>query len=77
MKYVWLIFPILLTGCFGPPAPQKVFGASGKTYTAPSICGALVQCKNAGEASCWYDTSTYIDAQGNKITTDVCKEVKK
>jgi hypothetical protein len=65
-----------VTGCFGPPSPQKVFGASGKQFTAPDLCGALVECKNSGEAACYYDYSTYVDPNSGKVVdASGCKKV--
>lgn len=69
---------LTLTGCAYHPQPVSVFGASGKQYTAPALCQALVQCKNASEASCYYEADSETDLSTGKVAdTYYCKEVKK
>lgn len=77
MRAIVLLSTILfLTGCFGPPKPQQVWGISGTAYSAPDICAALVACKKANEASCFYDRSLYTSASGT-VEEGGCKEVSK
>jgi hypothetical protein len=48
-----LITVAAVAGC-GARYNPKVFGVSGKTYTAPDICQAVAQCVAAGETKCFY-----------------------
>ena len=73
MKWILLCCSLLMTGCFGPPAPQSVWGRSGKVYTAPDVCAALVACKNANESACFYDRNVQTTATGT-IEEGGCKE---
>jgi hypothetical protein len=75
MKWILFACSIALVGCFGPPAPQNVWGRSGKVYTAPNVCAALVACKNANEESCFYDRNVEITATGT-VAEGGCKEEK-
>lgn len=74
-------FGILIVACGGicacGPIRYNVTGASGKLYTAPDVCQALIQCKNSGEPSCYVPTSRTIDQDGKSIDETYCKEIKK
>jgi hypothetical protein len=75
MRYLAIAAVFMVTGCYHPQ-PVSVFGRSGTAYTAPTICGALVQCLNSKETSCFYDRS--LVQTGTAVeSTDECKEVKK
>lgn len=76
MKIFLLLSFACLAGCAYHPQPASVFGASGKQYTAPVLCQALVQCKNAGETNCYYEADSQTDATGNTRDTFYCKQVK-
>jgi hypothetical protein len=65
---------LLLSGC-GGPYKVTVYGRNGGTFTAPSLCAALVQCFKSSETSCFYDKSLIMTATGTEETG--CKEVKK
>ena len=64
-----------LSGC-GGAYMAHVYGRSGATFTAPSVCAALVQCMNSNETSCFYDKTLLTTANGTEETGG-CKEVKK
>jgi hypothetical protein len=66
---------LALTGCGGSYVAH-VYGRSGTTFTAPSLCAALVQCLNSNEASCFYDKTFVTTATGTEEAGG-CKEVKK
>jgi hypothetical protein len=76
-KLALAIACIAIAGCAYHPAPQNVYGGSGKAYTAPSLCAALVQCQNASETACYYDVTKVTDATGKVSDEASCKEVKK
>jgi hypothetical protein len=77
MKKILLGCSLLLAGC-GGPSHTNVYGADGKTFTAPDLCSALIACKNNGaEAACYYDSTALVDASGKITESYVCKEVKK
>lgn len=65
---------VMLSGC--APYKASVFGASGKAYTAPEMCGALVSCLNSGETSCYYNKVVISTATGGTETSG-CTEIKK
>ena len=64
----------LLAGCFGP-VKVTVYGATGKQFVAPDLCGAIVACKQSGEAACYYNATTLITANGDK-EAESCKAAK-
>lgn len=66
---------VCLTSCAMPL--QRVAGASGKTYQAPTLCEALVLCLNGSENSCYYASDTIKNTDGSVVTSATCKEVKK
>lgn len=68
----WLM---LCAGCGYHPSPINVYGASGKTYTAPDLCAALVICQNNMETACYYEHEVITYADGSR-TDNGCKEVK-
>jgi hypothetical protein len=72
--YLLLGIVMLLAGC-GGPYMAHVYGKSGTTYTAPSVCAALVQCLKGNETSCFYDRNLYATVAGTE--EGGCKEVKK
>jgi hypothetical protein len=74
-KLLLLLFPILVSGC-GGPVKANVYGASGKTFTAPDVCAALVACQASNETACYYDRSIYQNPNGTTVESG-CKEVKK
>lgn len=73
--WVALLVP-LVSGCFGV-AHYSVTGASGKLYTAPDICQALVQCQNSAETACFYPDVKTTSQDGKSYDQSYCKEVKK
>jgi hypothetical protein len=75
MKGILICLLLLATGCSYKPVPVTVYGPHGASYSAPSLCEALLKCQ-ASEPSCYYNATTVVDAQGNK-ETDACREVKK
>jgi uncharacterized lipoprotein YajG len=76
MKKVQLLWGLmLLAGCSYKPLPVSVTGQSGKAYTAPDLCTALVACKNAHEPSCYYNVTVSVDVTGNK-ELESCKQVQ-
>lgn len=76
MKRILLIgFFALSTGC-GAPYMNHVYGGSGATFTAPSLCAALVQCMKSNETSCFYDKTLVTTATGTEEAGG-CKEIKK
>lgn len=77
MKYLTFALLLLITGCFGGPIKVNVYGSSGKAYTAPDLCSALIACKNSTEAACYYDNTIIVDATGKATETSICKEIKK
>lgn len=74
-KIIYSAIVCLLTGCAYHPTPISVYNKSGKQFTAPSLCAALVQCINSGEA-CYYDSTKVITAVGGVEESPICKEVK-
>jgi len=79
MKASWLALVALvgMTGCFGGPATQNglAYGASGKTYTAPAMCGALSACLAAGEKRCFYEYAEEYGGSTPNVEIDGCAEV--
>jgi hypothetical protein len=70
------LVPVLwLAGCAYNPR-VAVYGASGKQYIAPDLCGAIVQCKNASEKDCYYNASVVTSLDGKSTTVDSCKAAK-
>ncbi len=65
-----------LSACFGP-IKVNVYGASGKAYTAPALCAALIACQNSNETACYYDRTLYRDLDGKTLDESGCKEIKK
>lgn len=65
---------LLVTGC----ASYKVivYGPTGKQYTAPDLCGAIVQCQQAKELSCMYNSTVVVTPDGKATETSTCKEAK-
>jgi hypothetical protein len=78
MKKAFLILlPLsLLAGCAYAPPKVTVYGASGKQYIAPELCGAVVQCKQANENACYYDSTSWTSASGDHSETATCKAAK-
>lgn len=75
MKYLALVSLVILAGCGGYHA--TVQGGSGKQYTAPDICAALVQCLNSTtETACYMSDTTYATSNGT-IESTGCKQVTK
>ena len=64
----------VLTGCGAPKV--NVYGASGKAFTAPDLCAALVACQNSSESACYYERELVTNADGSHMESG-CKEVKK
>lgn len=75
MKYIAFTALLSLAGC-GGQFMTHVYGRSGATFTAPSVCAALVQCMNSNETSCYYDR-TYLTTATGTEETGGCKEVTK
>ena len=73
-KLLWMFSLLPLAGC-GGPYMAHVYGKSGATFTAPSVCAALVQCLNANETACYYDKTVL--TTGTTTEESGCKEVKK
>ncbi len=76
MKRALLLFGLCLfvAGC-GPPR-VNVYGASGKAYTAPDLCSALVACQNSVESACYYEREVMTAPDGGHAERD-CHEVKR
>lgn len=74
MKQALILLALMLTGC--GPYVARVQGASGKQYTAPDLCAALVQCLNSNEQSCFYP-DTMVTSNGAVVDSIGCREVKK
>jgi hypothetical protein len=74
MKYI-SILALLLTGCAYHPLPITVYGASGKTYIAPDLCAAQVQCKLANEKECYYNATEFTRADGSH-EHEACRAAK-
>jgi hypothetical protein len=74
-KMILLGFSLSLTAC-GGPSRINVYGASGKAYTAPDLCAALIQCQNSTETSCYYDKELVTYSDGSHMESG-CKEIKK
>lgn len=70
-----LALATMMTGC--APYRFTVTGATGKVYTAPDICQALVECQNSNEASCLYPDVKTTTQDGKQFDQTFCKEVKK
>jgi hypothetical protein len=66
---------VFLSGC-GGALRVSVYGRSGAAFTAPSLCGALVECLNSNESSCFYDRNLLQTATGS-TEIEECKEIKK
>jgi len=64
---------VMLTAC-GGPMRLSVYGASGKAYTAPDLCAALVACQSASESSCYYETELLTNADGTHMESG-CKKI--
>lgn len=75
MKGLLILLVLPVAGCGYKPVPVSVYGKSGATYSAPTLCEALLKCQ-VSEPSCYYNTTTVTDAQGNK-ETDACREVRR
>lgn len=67
---------LLMTGCGGPYL-LSVYGGSGAVFTAPSLCAALIQCKNSKETVCYYDSTVVLDATGKVTEASTCKAISK
>ena len=74
MKYLSFLALILLAGCGAYHV--TVVGASGKPFTAPDLCTALVACQNSSETACYYNRVVLQTATG-QTEESTCKEVKK
>lgn len=74
MKIIASCIILLMCGC-GGVLTTSVYGKSGKAFTAPSLCAALVQCLNSNETSCFYDRNMMQTATG-QTEIEECKEVK-
>lgn len=74
MKIAMCFAALAISGC----AAYKpvVTGASGKLYTAPDKCQALVTCLNSGETGCYVDREVLTTATGGTEVSE-CKEVTK
>lgn len=74
MRMILGLALVLLAGC----APYKVtvYGATGKQYIAPDLCGAIVACKQANEAECLYNSTTMTSLDGKSTETTACKKAK-
>lgn len=76
MRKILLLGVLLAVGC-GPPAPVNVFGSSGKKYSAPNLCQAILSCRAGGESACYYNTASFTDPNnGNTVYTEVCRKAK-
>ena len=75
VKALVLLSLSLLAGCAGVPPKMTVYGASGKQYVAPELCGAIVECKKANEQACYYDALILTTANGEKEITS-CRAAK-
>lgn len=69
-----LVMAACLTGCSYNPR-VTVYGATGKPYIAPDLCAAVIQCKSASEASCYYNATLQTTANG-VVEESVCKTAK-
>ena len=76
MKILALLPLVLLAGC-GGPYKVSVYGKTGATFTAPSLCAALVACMNSAETACYYDRTLLTGLDGKSLEESTCKEVKK
>lgn len=73
-----VLLPLLLVaGCAYAPPKVTVYGATGKQYIAPELCGAIVQCKNANEAACYYDVTVMTTPSGDHSEITSCKAAVK
>lgn len=79
MKRSWkalLLLPaLLLAGCAYNPKVM-VYGATGKQYIAPDLCGAITQCKLANERECLYNVTVVTSIDGKGTETYSCKAAK-
>jgi hypothetical protein len=75
LRLSWLAPLLLLSGCAYTPPKVTVYGTTGKQYIAPDLCAAIVQCKNAAESACYYDTTIWTSATGDRETS-ACKQAK-
>lgn len=75
LKLVWLAPLLLLTACAYAPPKVTVYGGSGASFVAPDLCAAIVQCKKAAESACYYDTTIWTSATGDRETS-ACKQAK-
>lgn len=75
MRVCGLLILLILTGCSYKPTPVVVFGHAGAQYSAPTLCEALIKCKQASEDSCYYNSTVSVDYTGNK-ELESCKEIK-
>jgi hypothetical protein len=75
MKSICIGALLLLTAC-GGPIKVNVYGASGKAYTAPDVCAALIACKNSTETACYYESTIIVNVDGSRMESG-CKAVTK
>lgn len=75
LKLVMLMPVLLMTACAYVPPKVTVYGGSGATFIAPDLCAAIVQCKKSVESQCYYDTTIWTSASGDKETS-ACKLAK-
>lgn len=69
------VISFAITGCAS--TGYAVYGKSGKSFNAPTLCGALVQCLNSSETSCYYDSTVMTDLNGKFLEQSSCKQVPK
>ena len=77
MKIFTIVVALLLTMSCSVKGPRvNVYGHSGKVFTAPDICAALVACQNTGETACYYNNEMFTMSNGQMMEIG-CKEVTK
>jgi hypothetical protein len=75
MKFAAALLLLLVTGCAYNPR-VTVYGPTGKQYIAPDLCAAIVQCKQASEPECLYNSTVVTTADGKGTETYTCKAAK-
>jgi hypothetical protein len=74
MRYLYLLGLLVIAGC-GAPYKVVVYGDSGKQYLAPDLCGAIVECRQAKEQDCLYNSTVVTSLDGKSTTVESCKTV--
>ena len=76
MKRLLFLGLLGLTACGPSHFTVTVLGASGKPFTAPDLCSALIACKNSTESACYYNRDIQKEADGTIVEAG-CKQVQK